>query len=88
MKVRLTKIKSNHNNLRTDVIEGHAENLPILGEDFFMHAAPLAIVPETGRALRFIRTTPVTSITEVGFNTANSEYKLEVLDANEDSQKS
>lgn len=78
-KVKLTKIKSNHNNLRTDVIEGFCKKLPVLNEDFIMFSEGL----EDPSAMRMIRTTKVLGIEtsssqEMYFTTRNSSYNLKV----------
>lgn len=87
MKCRLTKIKSTHNNVRTDVIEGGCVQFPILGFPFTMSAEPLTF----GMDVRYFRSTPIKEIRlheEPGFSldnriayifvTENSTYKLEV----------
>ena len=75
MKVRLTKIQSNHTNLRTDVIEGECFNPPKLGRIFSMWSEGL----EDKSAVRNITTTPVVEIDGEIFKTANSTYKIEKL---------
>lgn len=78
MKVRLHKIHSVHNNLRTNVITGATDALPTVGEDFIMTAPPL----DTTAGVRYIRTTPVLSVSEdngILFSTCNSTYRLELL---------
>lgn len=76
---RLTKIKSTHSNLRTDVIVGFCLGAPKMGESFTMFAPPLV----TQADLRVITTTEVQAIAQIGqtydFNTMNSTYKLELL---------
>lgn len=77
--VRLTKIKSNHQNLRTDVIEGVTQELPVLGSSFRLIGESLT----PGMDARFVHTTEIQFVEKMGngyiFNTANSTYKLEVL---------
>lgn len=80
-KVKLSKIKSIHQNLRTDTIEGFTESLPKIDEDFKMFAESLT--PEGD--FRYVHTTEVCSIDFLDkntylFDTVNSKYKLEVLD--------
>lgn len=77
--VRLTKIKSNHQNLRTDVIEGVAIELPEKGKNFTLVGPPFV----DGANCRVVTTTEIQSIecldSEYLFHTLNSSYKLEVL---------
>lgn len=78
MKAILTKIKSNHNNVRTNVIEGKIYRLPKIGESLIFTANPL----KEGE-IRIIITTPVESIkqTDLVYNleTDNSEYILKIV---------
>lgn len=75
--VRLTKIHSLHNNLRTDTIEGVTNNLPETGSSFIMFAEGLDF------GTRVITTSLVQNVEQIGneylFRTLNSAYKLEVL---------
>lgn len=77
--VRLTRVTSTHDRLRTDEVEGQCIGLPVIGRDFILIGKPLV----EGYAFRFIQTTPVKSLKlENGsmiFTTDNSTYKLEVL---------
>ena len=79
--VRLTKIKSNHNRIRSKVIVGKTNELPVIGEGFQMLSQGLVI------GVRHVQTSPIELIEKIDntyqFNTANSIYKLEVL-SNED----
>jgi hypothetical protein len=79
-KVKLTKIQSAHDNVRTKVIVGDTNFLPELHHHFLMYAEPLE---EKEANVRIIRTTPVTSIQKADgkykFTTRNSEYELELL---------
>ncbi len=76
-RVRLTKIQSNHTNLRTDVIEGETEKLPKKGGSFQMSSKGL----EYG--IRVVTTTEIQFVEKMDdnyrFNTLNSIYQLEVL---------
>jgi len=78
--VILTKIRSNHSNLRTDVIEGETPALPNIGDDFILFSKSL----DPKGAIRMVQTTNVKFVEQIGntyqFNTENSVYKLEVLD--------
>lgn len=75
MKVRLTKIESSHNNLRTDIVEGDLLYWPGVGESIIVTAKPLV---EGG--MRLVRTSPVSKIEGDLFHTLNSVYRLERLD--------
>lgn len=79
-KVVLEKIRSKHNNLRTDLIKGETLNLPAPGERFIMTGESLA----PGGARRLVSTTPVKMLEmhgkEMMFHTENSTYKLAVND--------
>lgn len=79
MEVRLTRIESNNTFLRTNIVEGRADVLPIVGRRFSMRGPGLEIPGST----RLVSTSPVERIIEdesgVRFWTANSEYYLEML---------
>ena len=85
--VRLKKIESNHQNLRTNQIVGWAPNLPTEGEQFFMYGKSLEIPDGT----RYIRTTKIQKVQdiltgkvpEILFYTLNSTYALEIIDESE-----
>lgn len=75
LKAKLVRIKSNHNNLRTDEVEGEIDKLPTIGESFLLCGAGLVF------GTRYITTTPVQSVEKVdnktfNFKTENSEYSL------------
>jgi hypothetical protein len=80
MKVKLTRISSNHRNLRTDEIIGTADRPPTVGQRFFMTAPPLA----TPGGIRWLETTPVQVCERIGaefdFHTRNSHYRLLILE--------
>lgn len=75
----LYKIKSTHQNVRTDSMEGETSAMPEIGRSFVIFGE--ALVGDGGR---MIHTTPVTSIecTSMGivFTTANSTYRFEMAD--------
>lgn len=77
--VRLTKIKSNHTNLRTDEVEGQTLTLPEVGKAFILVGESLT----PGGDGRYVYTTEIKSIEKLGesyrFNTLNSTYQLDVL---------
>jgi len=80
VKVKLTRISSNHRNLRTDEVVGETEDLPEVGHLFIMTAPPL----DPANAIRSIVTTPVRVCERIGdefdFHTRNSHYRLRVLE--------
>lgn len=85
MRVHLIKLKSTHDNLRTNTVDGEAPHLPIVGEPFLMYSTSLHV----GFGTRIITTTPVTMVHSesddcLTFTTANSEYELFLLDGSED----
>lgn len=82
LSVKLVKIKSNHQNLRTDEVVGKTTHIPEVGEGFTMFAPPL----EAG-SFRTVFTTEVQECRydevarKFNFKTLNSEYDVYVLDA-------
>lgn len=86
MKGKLTRIGSNHQNMRTDAAEGVFETLPTVGECFLMLGKGLTKI-NGKESTRMIQTSPVIEVETKGFDlysytwfkTKNSEYKLEVL---------
>lgn len=82
-KVKLTKIESNHNNLRTNEIEGVSLDLPEVGKSFYLVGESLT----EGMDARVVTTTEIKSLektdNEYTFKTLNSTYKLEVLGTEE-----
>lgn len=80
-KVKLTRIKSNHENLRTNEVEGETQTFPPdLNKPFSLIGQSLS-----GLGYRFVQTTPIVELTEeaIGvyrFKTLNSEYTLERLE--------
>jgi hypothetical protein len=78
MQVKLTRITSSHDNLRTTDVVGEASAPPTVGHRFVMTAAPL----EAGD-IRIVDTSPVQSVEADGdfytFRTLNSVYTLSVL---------
>lgn len=80
MQVKLTQLKSNHNNVRTKEIVGEAAMMPTVGSQFSVTGAPLKL----DQGSRYLITTPVTDIIFIDektyeFTTMNSTYKLEIL---------
>ena len=76
-KVKLTRVKSNHNNLRTDEMIGMTDRFPTKGKTVEVFGEGLVF------GMRLIHTTPVKEVevidNEYLFHTKNSTYKLEVL---------
>ncbi len=76
--VKLTKVDSTNQNLRSSEILGWAHDLPEYGKRFEMYSAPV----DPDMDLRVISTSPVAEIIgqddeTVVFKTQNSTYKLE-----------
>jgi len=82
-KVRLTKVRSNHTNLRTNTVEGETVSLPEKGKSFTLIADPL----NPNADFRSVETTAIELVEKMGsefmFHTQNSTYKLEVLGQSE-----
>lgn len=80
---RLTKITSNHNNLRTNSMVGEISDIPKIGFPFIIsNQDPLN--KNIGANGRLIFTTNVVSVDkktdiEYEFKTVNSTYKLEII---------
>lgn len=87
--VKLSKVTSTHNRLRTQTINGVANKLPELNKSFSMLGESL----DSGGLFRYIETSLVkkivnlpthsrpdrTYLNRITFKTENSEYLLEVL---------
>lgn len=77
----LKRIKSSHQNLRTDKIEGNFQKLPELNKPFIIVGKSLTLPGH-----RIVTTTPVKGISDndkddkILFDTENSIYELEVYD--------
>lgn len=88
MKVKLTKIESNHQNLRSKEIIGNAPFKPQIGNHFVMYAESLT----PGLDMRQIVTTEITGVSTEGkittFSTQNSIYTVEDLDGDDYSGES
>lgn len=81
MKVKLYKVESTHNNVRTNETEGVAPAMPEVGKTFLLYAEPLT----PGATVRYIHTTTIQSVEELSnklieFKTRNSTYRVEKLD--------
>ena len=84
----LEKISSNHNNLRTTLMEGMFQDFPVIGETFIIFGEGIVF------GNRMIHTTRIQEIIEFGtnednhdfsiFRTANSTYKITLLGDVED----
>lgn len=79
-KVILTKLCSNHDNIRTPTIEGECGYLPIKGRIFTMVAPPL----DESKVVRYLHTTIVQDCINDGvtymFHTRNSTYRLDIIE--------
>lgn len=82
-KILLTKIESNHTNLRTNEIEGLTLELPVVGKGFNMSGEPL----DKNMSVRVINTTEIKEVEQNGdeytFKTLNSTYNVKVLGTEE-----
>ncbi len=72
--VKLTKLSSNANNLRTNEVIGTCTKMPEIDEPFVMYGEGIEF------GVRMVSTSLVKEINGIVFKTLNSEYKLEVLD--------
>jgi len=83
MKAILTRVASNHKNLRTTEIMGVYSKLPTVGEAFTLLGQGLT--PNTIRTVITTAVSQVIKITdyEYKFTTHNSVYKLKILTPNE-----
>lgn len=82
MKVKLTKIQSSHNKVRTDEVNGESDNLPEIGKRFVLLGE--ALVKADGN-MRIVYTTSVSELTNISdksmeFKTQNSTYRLDILE--------
>jgi hypothetical protein len=79
MKIKLTRIKSTHDELKAAVVEGTAPYLPEVGYRFEMLAEPL----DNTMSARVVVTTPIVAVEQIDstyrFKTKHSEYQLEIL---------
>ena len=82
IEVILTRLKSVHQNLRSDEIRGTADGLPAVGRGFAIIGAPI----NENAFARLVATTAVKEIRHhpkngsLEFWTANSHYGLQILD--------
>ncbi len=78
--VILEKIKSTHERLRSDRVDGIAPGVPTVGQCFYMGSSPIDLTKD----MRLVRTSPVKSVKETksgsktiyDFETENSTYRL------------
>lgn len=81
--VRLIKVISTHDNLRTDEVVGLTHSLPEVGQPFILTGDPLS----KSAHVRIIHTTPVIKMDETNsvnsgtivFETVNSVYRLHYI---------
>lgn len=64
----LKRIESNHNNVRTDTVDGLIPELPVVGKPFFMYSEEV-LTPDTN--IRSIYT--FSEVVEVKFNEENGD---------------
>lgn len=77
IKVRLRKITSTHNNLRTNEINGFTSTMPEIGRPFVIYNyEPL----ELDDGARYVITSLVVAVEGNTFRTMNSTYELHVLE--------
>ncbi len=75
LKVKLTKISTNQNRLRTNEFTGEAPCRPEVGKSFFMYTDGLEF------GTRLLMTSLVEELLLDGvFKTRNSKYKLEIIE--------
>ena len=81
MKVKLIKLRSKHERLRTLTVEGVTARPPTKGNKFLMFAEGLV------RGIRVVETSIVNNVSMINddylFDTQYSSYRLEVLDEKE-----
>lgn len=75
IRVRLTRIDSNHDNLRTVAIDGWLHTKLEVGSHILLLAEPL----DGAFAVRYVRTTEIESIEGDNYRTANSTYRIEEI---------
>lgn len=74
MKIKLVRVESTNNSLRTDEVVGEIFLEPTVGYPLVLFGQPL------GKGdVRKVTTSPITELTENGFKTLNSTYEYEVL---------
>ena len=83
-KVKLTKIQSDHNNIRSNEIIGVTSFLPKMGERFQMLSE--ALDKSHGANTRHVETSPITNIFGINsktltLHTTYSIYEFEILEA-------
>jgi hypothetical protein len=81
MRAKLTRISSNHRNVRTDKITGEIDRFPCVGDAFALIGDPLVRFAQ----FRLITTTRVARVEkksdrEYEFWTRNSHYSLGILE--------
>ena len=80
--VKLERISSDNNNLRSNKVEGTCLDLPQSGRSFVMFGEPI----DSSKDVRWVMTSVVQEVQKdedvVQFTTMNSEYKLVILDDN------
>ncbi len=73
--VKLTRLESNHDNLRTSEIYGYLQTPLVIGEEIMITAKPL----DASFDVRCIHTTPILAIDGNIYRTKNSVYRIEFV---------
>lgn len=71
--VRLTRVASTHDHVRTPSVTGVCAHLPEVGRSFLMTAPPV----DAWAAVRVVVTTEVLTVSGPVFTTENSVYRLD-----------
>ena len=74
--IKLTRLESNHNNLRTSEIYGYLQTTLVVGEEIMITAKPL----DASFDVRCIHTTPILEIDGNIYRTKNSVYRIEFVE--------
>ncbi len=74
--IRLKRVASSHNNLRTDELIGVLAFIPMVGECIHVVADPL----DPMMSVRAVATSPVQRIEGAIYYTENSTYEIEFLE--------
>lgn len=85
MKVRLEQLQSNHNRIRTKVIEGECVDIPLVGRSFILTGPPMDpdkfSLDDGGRYFQSSKIVDVSKNgNEITFKTLNSVYKVTILE--------
>jgi hypothetical protein len=85
MKVKLEQLYSSHSKMRTKFIEGHAQDIPVVGNQFVMISRTLDM-PSLDDSYRYFKSSTIQEVSrdgdEITFRTMYSTYKITILDDN------